>query len=143
MFQSTTNHSACIEVCAAVIQRQGKYLLAQRPAGKHLAGKWEFPGGKVHPGETCQACIIRELDEELALHAVALRLLTTIEHIYPEKCIRLHFLACTVAGNATHEPREHLAVDWFALNDLAGLDLAPADRRFVAWLQAANGATRG
>src|SRR5947207_5697537 len=55
----------------ALIDPDGRVLLAQRPEGKHLAGLWEFPGGKVHPGETPEAALIRELDEELGIDVVA------------------------------------------------------------------------
>ncbi|OPZ25198.1 MAG: CTP pyrophosphohydrolase [Lentisphaerae bacterium ADurb.BinA184] len=122
-----------IEVCAAVIERDGRYLLGRRPAGSHLAGKWEFPGGKMHPGESREACILRELAEELGLEASRPRLLVTIEHAYPEKTVRLHFLRCQVAAGSACLPAEHDGVGWFGLREAAALDLAPADRRFVEW----------
>ncbi len=123
-----------LDVCAAVLQRADRYLLAQRPDGKHMSGKWEFPGGKVHEGESFAACIIREMDEELALVVRNPTFLTTVEHAYPEKTVRLHFMACEVDHVAQHEPREHLDVGWFTLPEIMAMDLAPADQRFVAWL---------
>ena len=123
-----------IEVCAAVIQRDGRYLLGRRPAGSHMAGKWEFPGGKVHAGESREDCILRELREELGLVARDPVFVTTIEHAYPEKTIRLHFLRCTAGDDGRCSADEHEEIGWFRLGELAALDLAPADRRFVEWL---------
>ena len=123
-----------IDVCAAVIVNGGRMLLAQRERGSHLAGKWEFPGGKIDGGETPGECIIREIDEELGLIVRNPVPLTTVEHAYDEKIVRLHFLACDLTGPADHEARVHEEVRWVEYDDLEQLDLAPADRRFVHWL---------
>ena len=64
-------HAIVLVAAVALIDPDGRVLLAQRPEGKHLAGLWEFPGGKVHPGETPEAALIRELDEELGIDVVA------------------------------------------------------------------------
>ncbi len=123
-----------IDVCAGVIVRHRRLLLGQRPNGTHLAGKWEFPGGKVHAGESLETCIVRELAEELSLTVKNPQFLTTTLHVTAERVVRLHFLSCELSGAATHECREHQAVGWYCLDGLEQLDLAPADRDFVAWL---------
>jgi len=125
-----------IDVCAAVVFRGRRVLVAQRPEGSHLAGKWEFPGGKVHDGESRCACIRREMIEELGLNVYNVEPITDLVHSYPEKTIRLHFLKCTVPDDV--EPLHHDGQDsrWVALDDLHAVEWAPADRRFAAWLQA-------
>jgi len=122
-----------IDVCAAVVVEDGCWLLAQRPAGSHLAGKWEFPGGKIQLGETPQACIRRELHEELGVLAVPLDTLHTLVHAYPEKTVRLHFIRCQLAAGTRPRALEHEAIAWVRESDLPLFDLAPADRQFVLW----------
>src|SRR5437588_11596581 len=80
----------------ALIDPDGRVLLAQRPEGKHLAGLWEFPGGKVHPGETPEAALIRELDEELGIDVVAscLAPFTFASHAYPEFHLLMPLYVC-------------------------------------------------
>lgn len=129
------NPIPAVDVCAAVIMRDDRYLLGQRPVGGDLAGKWEFPGGKLHADESLQECLIREIDEELSLPVHNPRFLTTTMHRTETNVVRLHFLACRIADDAVYECREHQAVGWFTLEQLAHIDLAPADRMFVTWLQ--------
>lgn len=125
---------APLDVCAAVIRRDDSVLIAQRPHGKHLAGRWEFPGGKVHEGESLQQCIEREIREELGLSIRADTLLATVEHTYPETTIRLHFLHCHARDHA--EPRHHEGQDsrWVRLDSLPAVDWVPADRDFAVSL---------
>jgi 8-oxo-dGTP diphosphatase len=81
-----------VEVAAGVIQRaDGSYLLAQRPAGKVYAGYWEFPGGKLEAGESVEAALIRELNEELDIHTTSLKRWRTLEYDYPHAYVRLFF----------------------------------------------------
>ncbi|MFA4944099.1 MAG: (deoxy)nucleoside triphosphate pyrophosphohydrolase [Lentisphaeria bacterium] len=122
---------APLEVCAAVVRRQRRFLLATRPAGKHLAEHWEFPGGKVHAGETLEACIIRELREELGVTVQAPHWLATLDHAYPGKHIRLHFLAGDLPATAEPHPHEGQRLGWFTPAEMGALLLAPADRRFA------------
>lgn len=130
-----------IDVCAAVVFQRQRFLLATRPAGTHLAGHWEFPGGKVHPGETLEACIVRELHEELGVRAESAGRVLLVEHEYPGKRIRLHFMACRLPDGEAPQPREGQRAAWFSRGELAALDLAPADRRFVEWLQSRDDET--
>ncbi len=120
-----------IDVCAAVVRQRQRFLLATRPPGSHLAGYWEFPGGKIHAGETPEACILRELCEELGVAAVEPEFLALVEHDYPGKRIRLHFLRCRLPDGENPHPHEGQQCGWFTLAELRALNLAPADRRFV------------
>ena len=125
-----------IDVCAAVIERDHRILVARRSEKMHLAGKWEFPGGKVEAGETLAACIVREMLEELGMTVGNPQCLTVVEHADSDHCVRLHFLRCDAQDPADHDPREHDEVRWVTHAELAQLDLAPADRRFVNWFLA-------
>lgn len=127
---------APLDVCAAIIRRDAKVLLAQRPAGKHLAGRWEFPGGKIDPGESRDECIRRELREELGLEATPLAFLFTVDHSYPEKSIRLHCIECEIEKSATPVHHDGQQSQWVALEDLETVDLAPADRQVAGRLRA-------
>jgi 8-oxo-dGTP diphosphatase len=101
-----------VEVAAAVILRpDGSYLLAQRPAGKVYAGYWEFPGGKVEPGETVEAALARELHEELGITIGAAERWRVEMMDYPHARVRLHF--CKVfAWRGAFEMREGQQMAW-------------------------------
>ena len=114
-----------IEVVAAVIRRGNRILLASRPAGKPPAG-WEFPGGKVEPGEALGAALIRELDEELGVAVTPDRELETVRR----ENIVLHFIAAAMPENATPTPRESQQVFWTELTPEPPELLLPADREF-------------
>lgn len=124
-----------LDVCAAVIRRGNRLLLATRPPGSHLAGKWEFPGGKCHPGETLAACIVREIQEELGVTMHRPVLLCSLRHTYPDKAIRLHFLLGELAPEAVPHGHEGQECGWFARTELRELDLAGADAEFVRLLE--------
>jgi len=117
-----------VEVVAAVAVREGRYLLGRRPRAKRHGGLWEFPGGKLHDGESHLEAARRELAEELDVRLVSLgaRLLSVHDEGSP---FVIDFYEATVAG--TPSPREHEAVGWFTLDELRNLPLAPADARFV------------
>ena len=84
-----------VEVAAGLIQdAAGRYLIAQRPPGSHLEGLWEFPGGKREPDETLEACLRRELAEELSATFAVGEKVQTVRWVYPEKTVVLHFYRC-------------------------------------------------
>ena len=101
-----------IEVAAAVIQRpDGSFLLAQRPAGKVYAGYWEFPGGKIEPGEEPARALARELHEELGIDVERAYPWITREYVYPHGHVRLHFFRVVKWKGEPH-PREKQAITW-------------------------------
>jgi len=120
-----------LEVVAAVIMRQQQLLLAQRAPNSHLAGQWEFPGGKLLPNETFAQGICREIDEELALPVQAMATLACIEHHYHDKAVRLHFIACQLIDQRPPLCRVHAQIGWFTYQQAMQLPLATADRRFL------------
>src|SRR5438105_579613 len=97
-----THHAPAIDVAAALVFRHGKLLITQRYHDAHLGGLWEFPGGKREEGESFAKCLRRELNEELGIEVEIGELLETIEHVYPEKKVRLQFFRCVWKKN---EPR--------------------------------------
>ena len=122
-----------IRVIAAVIEREGRWLLGRRPQEKRHGGLWEFPGGKIDPGETPSDAARRELDEELAMRvdSVGDRLLVVQDRGSP---FIIEFFQ--VSGSGTPKPLEHSEVGWFGLAELRKMPLAPADSAFVEWLSA-------
>lgn len=125
-----------IRVTAAVIEHEGRVLLAQRPAGHRLAGLWEFPGGKLEPGETPEACLRRELREELGVETEIGEFVGSFPHEYPGLAIDLLVFRARLAGAAAPEAREHAALAWRTLEECAALPLAPADAPALARLRA-------
>jgi 8-oxo-dGTP diphosphatase len=125
-----------IPVVAAVIEDgHGHVFVAQRPAHKHLALKWEFPGGKVEANESPPAALARELREELGIEIEIIRALPVFDHDYGDVVIAMAPFACRLApGSPAPHAHEHAALRWVALADLATLDLAAADRPIVAAL---------
>ncbi len=117
-----------IEVVAAVIRRAGSVLLCQRHDGEHLPLKWEFPGGKIDPGETPEDALVREIDEELDVVATIGERLAVIEHHYPEKSVRIHFFVAGIDGAAEPRAIVHRQLRWIPLDGLAGYDVPPANQ---------------
>ncbi|GGB22366.1 NUDIX hydrolase [Sphingomonas metalli] len=114
------------QVAAAILERDGTVLVARRAEGQAMAGAWEFPGGKLEPGETPADCMVRELREELGIAVAAGEELTRVVHRYPGGAIELIAIRATwlsgEIGLTVHD-----AVRWVAPADLAALDLLPAD----------------
>ena len=125
-----------IEVAAGLIRDEaGRYLITQRPPGTHLAGLWEFPGGKRHAGESLEQCLARELREELgATFAVGERV-ETVAWDYPEKRVVLHFYRCRHTGG-TVVAQAVAALLWVAPERLHEYEFPPPDQRLLARLHA-------
>ena len=126
-----------IEVVAAVVEEGGRYLVTRRQAGVHLAGLWEFPGGKVQPAETHEAALVREMDEELAVEAVVDGLLLSTSHAYPKKAVTLHFYRCRIQGAPV--PQQGQEMQWVARADLAALQFPAADADLIELLTSGKG----
>jgi len=124
-----------ITVVAVVVRRGDRYLLGLRPAHKHHGGLWEFPGGKLEPGETLAAAARREVREELRAQLSSCGELLAV---MTEGGIDLHFVAAQLAGEPT--ALEHDSLRWCDLMELRTLSLAPMDRRFVDQTLLAAGA---
>lgn len=125
-------------VAAALYDAAGAVLIAERPAGKPLAGRWEFPGGKIAAGESDLEALARELREELGIElardAQAPRHVLTLRHDYPDRCIELRCYA--VPGfTGTVQPLDGQRLKWVAPAALDAEDILEADRPFIAALQ--------
>ncbi len=120
---------APIVVLAAVVERDGRFLIARRLAHGHLPGLWEFPGGKCEAGETHEACLARELMEELGVRSAIGDEIIVNEHAYPDRTVRLHFRSCTIDGEP--EPRLGQEIRWVDRNTLRTLEFPAADRELI------------
>lgn len=122
-----------VPVVCALIERAGLLLLAQRPAHKHIPYKWEFPGGKVEPGEDPAAAIVREIREELGCDVLLTRALPRFAFDYGTVVIEMIPYVCALAaGSPEPQPHEHVAVAWVEPAGLLNYDLAPADVPVIA-----------
>src|SRR5688572_22757110 len=117
-----------VEVCVAVVVREGLVLVRRRPRGSHLAGAWEFPGGKRLPGERGRACAERECLEETGLRVAAGGLLSRVRHAYPDRAVDLRFYACAVVGGRL---RRSAALRWVDPRALPRMEVPPANRGVI------------
>ena len=118
-----------VEVVAAVVQRDGRYLITRRLEGSHLAGLWEFPGGKVGPAERPEAALRREIKEELGVEALVRGLIESVTWTYPEKTVRIHFFACDVRGEPCPQERQEMC--WVEAAALPAYPFPAADLELV------------
>ena len=127
-----------IEVSAGVIFRDGKVLITRRPAGAHLGGLWEFPGGKRRAAESFEACLIRELREELGIEVSVKELIEKLRHKYPEKTVHLQFFRCVWKE---HEPRTLGCPEfkWVTAGELRQHEFPAADARLLQRLETSPG----
>jgi len=124
-----------VEVVAALVRDDaGRYLITQRRSGSHLAGLWEFPGGKREPGESLETALRRELTEELSARFVVGEKVDTVQWEYPDRTVVIHFYRCRLESG-TIEPREAQTMAWVAPERLAELDFPPADRELITRLR--------
>jgi 8-oxo-dGTP diphosphatase len=132
-----------VRVVAAVLSDlAGRVLIAQRPPGKHMAGYWEFPGGKLVPGESAEAALSRELSEELGVQLLRCHPLLRLQHEYEDRVVELEvFIADEYRGMPTGV--EGQALKWVSPGELAREALLPADRPIVEAIGAAAAAASG
>jgi len=121
---------------AALVDVDGRVLICQRPEGKHLAGLWEFPGGKLEPGETPEACLIRELNEELGIevNSACLAPFVFASQAYAGGHLLMPLYLCR-RWDGLVQRREHQALAWVEPMKLANYPMPPADAPLVAYLR--------
>ncbi len=115
---------------AGLIWRDGRFLITKRPKGTHLAGFWEFPGGKQEAGETLEECLVREIKEELGIEVRTEELLVTVDHEYGNRMISLHLFLCTHLSGQP-EPLECEDIKWVHPEDLVQYRFPPPDRHII------------
>lgn len=128
--------SILIVVAAALVDRDNRVLIAKRPEGKQLAGLWEFPGGKVDPGETLEAALCRELREELGIEVceTCLAPFTFASHAYPEFNLLMPLYLCrNWEGDVVSQEGQEIA--WVRASRLADYPMPPADLPLIPWLR--------
>ena len=121
-------------VAAALYDSQGRILIAERPAGKHMAGRWEFPGGKVASGESDAVALARELEEELGVTVTESRQLMTLHHDYPDRSVEL---SLWIVERYTGVPQslDQQRLKWVEPARLTDEDILEADQPFIEALQ--------
>ena len=119
-----------VEVVAAIVHRNGKILITRRLDHVHLAGLWEFPGGKVEAGESWEGALLREIREELGMEIAVGPEIFTIEHDYPTRSVRLHFFNCTVIQGEP-QPLDVSDLRWVTPAQLADFEFPPADAELI------------
>lgn len=123
-----------IDVTAAVISKNGLVLIARRAKGKHLEGFWEFPGGKLEPGENPEECLAREIREELKVDIVVEAFLMESIYDYGDKVVRL-FAYDAKHASGQFELIEHDSILWVSPQELSNFKLAPADVPIAEFLE--------
>lgn len=132
----TIDRELLLVAACALIDRDGRVLMARRPEGRPMAGLWEFPGGKLKAGETPEACLVRELAEELALtvQPPCLAPLTFASHAYPTFHLLMPLFVCRV-WEGQPEAREGQTLRWCRPRQLRDLAMPEADRPLIAHLE--------
>ena len=118
------------EIVVAAIRKNGRYLLGKRPAGGLLGGLWEFPGGKIEPGETHEAALVREAREELGIRIRVKGLVAAVRHAYTHLRVTLHVYHCEHSGGAVRA-RAHDELKWIRRNQLSRYPLPKANHKFL------------
>jgi 8-oxo-dGTP diphosphatase len=121
-------------VAGAIVNDAGWVLIAQRPPGKHMAGGWEFPGGKLLPGEAPLAGLLRELKEELNIEVTNAEPVATCVHDYPDRRVLLDLWLVSEYRGAP-EPMDAQALKWVAAAELDNANLLPADKPLIIALR--------
>ena len=123
-----------VDVAIALICRRRRWLVQRRRLGQHLAGKWEFPGGKVADGETPEAALHREVREELAVDIEVVEALPVVGHDYPDRRVVLHPFLCRLA-DGTPSAVDGQAIRWVDLDELSALPTPEANQGLVEALR--------
>jgi 8-oxo-dGTP diphosphatase len=121
-----------VDVVAAVVDDGQRYLVTRRQAGVHLAGMWEFPGGKVRASESQEQALRREMLEELGVDVAVDGLVLSTSHSYPDRTVTLHFYKCRLLGSPT--PQLGQQMRWVTRSELQSLEFPPADADLIALL---------
>jgi 8-oxo-dGTP diphosphatase len=134
--KETASMSLLLVVACALIDVDGRVLIGQRPAGKSLGGLWEFPGGKIEPGETPEGCLIRELEEELGIQVAKACLAPFVfaSHAYDDAHLLMPLYLCR-RWEGVVRPLAHDALAWVRPDRLCDYPMPPADAPLVAWLR--------
>jgi len=119
-----------VRVVAAIIRDKGRILITRRPANVHLAGLWEFPGGKVEDGESLEAALIREIQEEIDVTITIVGEYFQTKHDYPGRSVQLHFLDCTIVSGEPR-PLNVAEIRWVLPAELQSFDFPDADRELI------------
>jgi mutator protein MutT len=117
-------------VTAGLLQQDGMVLITKRPVGSHLAGYWEFPGGKQEAGETLEECLVREMKEELGVNVRAGKRLLTVNHEYENRIISLYLFQCTHLGGEL-KPLACEEIRWVHPEDLTQYRFPPPDEKII------------
>ena len=125
-----------IEVVAAIIQREGAYFATQRGYGE-FEGMWEFPGGKIEPGESREVALKREIQEELGVDITIDNFLCTTDYDYPSFHLTMHCYLCGIKSGVI-ELREHKSAQWLTAETLDRVEWLPADKEIVDKLKNNN-----
>lgn len=123
-----------VRVVAAVIRNRGRILITRRPQNVHLGGLWEFPGGKVEPGESLPEALAREIEEELGIHVNVTRRVASIEHCYPGRSVRLYFFDCEIISGEA-KPLQALELRWVLPAELDQFRFPEGDLGMIALLK--------
>ena len=123
-----------VRVVAAIIRRDGRFLITRRPANVHLGGLWEFPGGKVEPHESLVEALTREIHEEIDVKVKVSRPSLEIEHSYETRSVRLYFFDCEILSG---EPRALAVADlrWVLPSELDNFAFPEADQELIDLLK--------
>ena len=125
-----------IEVVAAIIYKDGEYFATQRGYGE-FEGMWEFPGGKIEPGESSESALKREIQEELGIDITINKFLCTTDYDYPSFHLTMHcYLCCVESGEI--ELREHKSARWLTVELLDSVEWLPADKEVIDKLKYNN-----
>jgi A/G-specific adenine glycosylase len=137
--ESIKNNTEPLVVAIALIEREGRYLITKRLPEDSFGGLWEFPGGKLDPGEKLEGCLAREIREELGVEVTVGTPVQTVEYKYTTRLLRFHCFACTIREG---EPRpiECSEIRWVTAAELDGFTFPPASGPIIKKLQGGRNA---